>query len=120
MIAIYTAQLLNDSQKDPVQTFGIPILLLISILLILYWVYKRGKKYRGSRSPWWTFWNGLTYGEKSVFPVFSFIFIGLVFLAIYSAISGQRFSGAAAQIAFILFVFLVWMYSRGKKNNPNN
>jgi hypothetical protein len=60
-----------------------------------------------------SFWDGLTRGEKVVFPILLLLFLGYGSIAVLGAQNGADIDGTPLAGLLIL---LVWTYRRGKKN----
>jgi len=59
-----------------------------------------------------SFWSGLSFGEKVVFPLLFVALLGMSWLALVANLNGGEFSGPIAGVTFLL----IWLHRRGKKN----
>lgn len=61
-----------------------------------------------------SFWNGLTIGEKIVFPILILIFVGLMAFLALAEIRGYDVSAGILPPSLLILIY--WTYRRGKKN----
>lgn len=65
-----------------------------------------------------TFWEGLTLGEKVVFPVLAILLLAILGYLTQAGIQGQEADAGIIPVG--LLILLGWTYRRGKRNRSGS